>query len=142
MAHNTISLLALLALGAMAGCQKGPNIVKVQGRVTLDGEPVPLATVEFIPANGRPSEATTDDDGHYSLKYTQRKAGALVGTHQVRISTWREVHLGDGEYETHKETLPAKYNYKSELTFDVEPGKANFADFDLESGGPIIPAPH
>ena len=93
--------------------------------------------VEFIPANGRPSFAQTDEQGKYHLLYTLDKAGALAGTHKVRISTWREEHLGDGEYVTHKEKLPAEYNQQTELTYDVEPGRTNVADFDLLSGGKV-----
>ncbi len=41
-------------------------------------------------------------------------------------------YLSDAIPNTSRETLPAKYNLRTELTFTVEPGQDNRADFDLE----------
>ena len=50
--------LGLACLGCGPG---GPEIASVEGKVTLDGKPLPNAAVVFIPENGRPAGATTDD---------------------------------------------------------------------------------
>jgi hypothetical protein len=134
--------IGLWTLLVFAGCGHDDGIVDVEGRVTLDGKPLPLATVEFIPATGRPSAAKTNEDGHYSLWYTHQKPGALVGEHTVRISTWGEEQLAENEYKVHPETLPAEYNYKTKLTFVVDPDKDNVANFDLVSGGKVIQPPN
>ncbi|MBA2117998.1 hypothetical protein [Bremerella alba] len=41
-------------------------------------------------------------------------------------------YLSDAVPNTSKETLPAKYNLRTELTFTVESSQQNTADFDLE----------
>lgn len=41
-------------------------------------------------------------------------------------------YLSDAIPNTSKETLPAKYNFRTELTFTVEGGQQNTANFDLE----------
>jgi len=123
-----------------AGCGPGgPEIASVSGRVTMDGKPLANATVVFIPENGRPSGASTDADGKYVLNFSQGRRGAIPGKNMVRVMTIRDPTPGeDGKsIPGSKETVPAKYNTATELTFDVAPGKRNVADFDLKSGGPI-----
>ncbi len=142
MAAKTGWLFGVLALLAVSGCGGDQNIADVGGRVTLDGKPLPLATVEFIPANGRPSAAKTDDDGNYRLWYTHETPGALIGPHSVRISTWSEEQLAENKYKVNKETIPAEYNYRTKLTFNVEPDKDNLANVDLKSGGKVIQPPN
>ncbi|WP_437206396.1 carboxypeptidase-like regulatory domain-containing protein [Planctomicrobium sp. SH664] len=138
-----IRVLALLVLvGVMTGCQKGPELSRVRGKVTLDGNPLPMATVEFIPDNGRPGQAQTNAAGEYEILHTRNRQGALAGRHKVRISTWRQPEVDAQDRVTHHpETLPARYNYESELTFDVQPGRDNIANFDLKSGGKIVQPP-
>jgi hypothetical protein len=132
----------VLGLPIVAACSKGPPLERVTGQVTLDGKPVPLATVEFIPENGRPSQAVTDAEGRYELLYTLDRAGSLVGKHKVRISTWRQPEIDEQERVTlHPETLPARYNYESELTYEVQPDQENIADFALKSGGRVVQPP-
>lgn len=41
-------------------------------------------------------------------------------------------YLSDAVPNTSKETLPSKYNLRTELTYTVEPGQKNTANFDLE----------
>ena len=136
---RVMSLLAVSIL-LFAGCGPGgPEIASVSGRVTMDGKPLANATVVFIPENGRPSGASTDADGKYVLNFSQGRRGAIPGKNMVRVMTIRDPTPGeDGKsIPGSKETVPAKYNTATELTFDVAPGKRNVADFDLKSGGPI-----
>jgi hypothetical protein len=73
----------------MAGCgDDGLQLGEVSGKVTLDGKPVPNAFISFDPQfKGRPSSAMTDANGSYELRFNPTRWGALVGDHQVRIST-------------------------------------------------------
>ncbi|WP_437200763.1 hypothetical protein [Planctomicrobium sp. SH664] len=133
--------LIMLLLGS--GCHQKP-LEKVTGRITLDGQPVPEGTVvEFIPENGRPSEARTDVNGAFELQHTLRRSGSSIGPHKVRISSWRQEQLHSNGKVTplRPESIPAEYNYHSELTFHVESGKDNVANFELKSGGKIIQPP-
>jgi hypothetical protein len=125
-----------------SGCgPSGPEIASVSGRVTMDGKPLANATVVFIPENGRPAGATTDSDGRYVLNFAQGRRGAIPGKNMIRVTTQRDPTPGeDGKaIPGSKETIPAKYNAATELTFDVQPKKKNVANFDLTSGGPISP---
>lgn len=111
----------------------------MEGRVTLDGEPLAGATVLFVPQAGRPASGVTDADGRYVLEYEPGKRGAPVGTCRVQITTGRGESLDpDGKViPAVPEKVPMRYNVKSELSVVVEAGKRNRFDFDLKSGGPV-----
>lgn len=133
--HGVGVLLALGAL-AVAGCGGGPKLGKVYGTVTLDGQPLPNAKVTFQPTfeGGSPSDAVTNENGEYVLKFLEGKEGALVGEHQVRISTYRQLSStdpgGPGEVP---ERVPAKYNTETELTKEVTKGSQEIS-FALTGG--------
>lgn len=122
----------LLMIVFMQGCGDStrPAVGKVSGTVTLDGQPLPNATVQFQPETGRPSAGITDAAGKYSLSYSPGVEGAAIGHHKVIIRT--EVPGADGEPPRQKELLPAKYHNESELTADVVAGD-HVQDFNLNS---------
>lgn len=126
-----VALIMMVVTGGCGG--DGLNMAEVSGSVTLDGAPLPGAWVEFTPItkgiNGRPSNGATDQQGHFVLKYTKTRSGALVGKHDVVIST----ALMATSFDDMKEVVPSKYNSESTLTFVVEPGH-NEASFELKSG--------
>ncbi len=121
--------LTVLAAVMAVGCSQGdrPPLTEVHGTVTLDGQPLPRATVTFLPVDqGRASRAMTDDAGYYELRYLRDIRGAMMGTHQVIITTASE--------EVPRELLPARYNEETTLTVEVKPDVERY-DFDLTSGG-------
>lgn len=130
-----------LLTGLVAGCggpSDRPDLGTVSGVVTLNGTPLPNATVTFLPDAGRSSVGITDESGRYELKYTHDAAGAKVGPHTVSISTLSassssEVS-GGSEVAASGEQVPPQYNVQSTLKEDVQAG-ANTIDFDLESDG-------
>jgi hypothetical protein len=111
----------------------------VSGKVTLDGQPLPNATVVFSPtATGSQSLAVTDADGEYSLLYSSQVRGAEPGEHRVTISTFTEGDPdGDPPVARVAERVPFRYNLRSELTTTVDQGK-NAINFDLESSSPVV----
>ena len=124
--------IAFAAL-VLAGC--GPtydNLGYVTGKVTLDGQPVENAMVLFQPPTGRASIGTTDADGEYELMYTGDSSGAVIGKHQVRITTGGEKRDDSGNVWFEEEKIPAKYNNQSELEVEVVGGSQTH-DFPLES---------
>jgi hypothetical protein len=129
--------LLVVVVAAAAGCgSSGPEIAYVTGRVTMDGKPLPNATVVFIPENGRPAGARTDENGEYVLNFTEGRQGAIPGKNAIRITTLREAEQdenGKTVLPASPETIPPEYNTNSTLTFTVEPGKRNVANFDLKS---------
>lgn len=134
MSLHKISCLGfcLVSIAALAGCGSGHSTV--EGTVTLDGEPLPDAEVTFKPkGGGRPAMATTDQDGKFTLQYSQSEEGAPAGEYTVTITTATTKEGPDGEDIDVPEKLPPKYNVDSELNVTVEGGKNEFP-FDLESG--------
>ena len=126
--HSSVVLGASAAFLALAAGCGGPEVElgKVRGTVQMDGKPVPKAQVTFIPDGpGRGASGLANEKGEYVMEYTPDTAGALVGPVTVRIST---------KTMDSPETIPPKYNDKTELKREVKSGR-NVIDFDLESGG-------
>lgn len=129
-------------IAAVLGCSSSAApIVPVSGRVTLDGQPLRKALVQFMPvarpnsieAPGPGSTGVTDENGNYTLTTIGAAApGAVAGDHIVAIYTVfgpsQRSDAGGG-----KEILPAKYHSATELKFTVRPGDANVANWELTS---------
>jgi hypothetical protein len=124
----------------LAGCG-APKVVPVSGRVTLDGKPLPNASVEFLPvvegvkvvAPGSVGE--TAPDGTYSLYVIGTgERGAVVGHHPVAIYV-REVTVpaqpDSFPAREQKQIVPARYGNGKTLSFDVLPNGSTEADFAL-----------
>ncbi len=127
--HGRVRCCLVLGMSLfLASCgPDGPELGTVQGVVTLDGTPLEGARVMFQPqGDGAPSTGFTNETGKYELIYTVRRNGALVGTHNVTVSTYRQ--LNEGEMP---ETVPERYNDKSDLVRQVEAGR-NTIDLVLE----------
>jgi hypothetical protein len=75
---------ALLMAAGIIGCSRGgPEIVPIEGTISHNGEPVPNVRIYFVPTDGRPSWAISDESGHFVLDYDADYDGAKVGTHKV-----------------------------------------------------------
>ncbi len=118
-----------------SGCSpSGPALGRVSGVVTMDGTPLPRAVVSFTPvAGGRTSEGRTDDTGHYDLIFGPRNYGAMVGHHEVRVSTADVIDMPDGTLRNQKELVPRRYNVDGFLEHEVKRGK-NTIDIAVQSG--------
>ncbi|WDI44502.1 carboxypeptidase regulatory-like domain-containing protein [Bremerella sp. P1] len=136
--HRSFGFLLLVALATTcAGCFQSkpadqPDLGEVSGNVTLDGSPLADATVSFQSVElGRLASGKTDAQGHYELNLLNDTKGAVVGANKVLITT---AQPGDDAVpgSAKPETLPKKYNDKSELTADVKEGSNEF-NFDLQS---------
>src|SRR5260370_18785229 len=74
-----------VAILTTVGCGKG-NVTKVEGVVTLDGKPLPGATLSFVPVGeGKPAFGRTDNVGSFRLTTFRTDDGALPGEYQVVI---------------------------------------------------------
>ncbi|MEW4455073.1 carboxypeptidase-like regulatory domain-containing protein [Bremerella sp. JC817] len=130
--------LGLILLSFMlVGCgSSGPQLGTVDGTVTLDGSPLPHAVVALVPVEGgRTAEGITDDSGHFVIEFAAGSKGALLGDHEIRVTTFREKVIGDnGRVEDPgvPEKVPAKFNRESELVRTVEAGSNHF-DLELTS---------
>jgi hypothetical protein len=85
-ARKTWPLAALALVLAAAGCGSS-RLVKVTGRLTYKGQPVPSTRVTFWPdEGGRRSTGVTDDNGYFSLKYSRTEQGVTRGRHTVYLT--------------------------------------------------------
>ncbi len=83
---------ALVLLLALAGCNS--RLVRVSGRITYHGQPVPSTLVTFLPdSGGRASHGLTDDNGNFTLTYSRTEVGATRG-HDTVFLTY---HLSNEE---------------------------------------------
>jgi hypothetical protein len=131
-----LGVLGIVLGVAVSGCG-GPKWHPVSGRVTLNGEALPDAIVSFTPEGeeGSPGLGRTDQEGKYVLRQTAKVEGLEVGRYRVHITTYQEGEPdADPPVPPVPERVPPKYNAKTELTADVEPGE-NVCDFRLESQG-------
>jgi hypothetical protein len=83
--------LTCVLLILFAGCSKtDPSLVPVSGTVTLNDQPLPNATVTFIPKDGTPGfggVGKTDATGKYKLRASRDDAtGIPPGEYRVVIS--------------------------------------------------------
>ena len=92
---------------ALTGCsQSGPDVVPVTGKVTRGGKPVAKLFVNFQPDDGRPSWATSDENGDFELEYDATTKGARVGDHTVTfmrrpVSIDEEMKMQKGRVKLH-----------------------------------------
>jgi hypothetical protein len=126
------------------GCSGHPfPVVPVSGVITYDGEPLAEATINFEPIGSPPdyqagpgSFATTDAEGKFELRTTDKRTGAVVASHRVTIQTFRAERGTDTEIRVvAKERLPNIYHANSKLKFDVPAGGTSSADFHLTPQG-------
>ncbi len=127
-----VAVLGFVAITA-AGCSGGQyeNLGEVSGTITLDGEPLKHAVITFQPTGGRPAYGKTGEDGKYTMMYTGSQAGATVGMNTVTITNGGEKRDEEtGKVWFQKEEVPAKYNSKTTLEYDVKAGSQTH-DFEL-----------
>jgi hypothetical protein len=122
-----------VAAGLLAGCSGGgPASATVSGSVKLDGVPVANGTIAFAPADGVGSPAAGEiKNGRYDVSTTAGKKVVQISVPVV--SGKHKAHVGQDApwVEVTSESVPEKYNSKSELTFDVRAG-SNSKDWDLQ----------
>jgi hypothetical protein len=136
--------IVVLGLLLLAGCGgSDEDLAPVEGTVTLDGQPLAGAKVEFDldpgavrygKMAGSSAYGKTDASGRFKLKSTHERSGAPVGKNIVRISTRDMTVDSSGKEVLVPERLPPRYNTTSVLSEEVQPGSNKFQfDLTLES---------
>lgn len=127
---------------ALIGCNSGPRVAPVAGRITLDGKALDGASVAFQPIGdlennpGPGSYSRSDRDGRFVLRLVSTdQEGAVVGRHRVMISTLggQQVQMSDAGVKLPKDKVPRRYNSATTLTFDVPATGTEEANFVLTS---------
>lgn len=121
---------------AVIGCSSGPRLHSVSGVVTLDGKPLPGASVTFYPEGpGQAAACTSDAQGRYRPE-TGNNQGVYNGKYTVTVTKLDIPNTGGKELglapESRKNLVPAKFASKdsSDLKFEVPAG---VYDIDLKS---------
>lgn len=150
--HHVQSLVVVVAgLGFAAGCGKPspPPLVEASGTVTLNGDPLPNASVRFIPmfkGFGAEviAEAVTNQDGAFKLICLGTN-GACVGTHKVTVEEGPLPREAIGEsgraqmamtkylQSLPNRPIPSEYGNVAQtpLTIEIVPDKTTY-DLDLQ----------
>lgn len=76
-----------LLLCSLCGCGQGDGLVRVNGKVTVDGNPVPLAVITFRPAGGVGTTyvGETDMTGDYKVYASESSQGILPGYYFAEV---------------------------------------------------------
>ncbi|NLE38158.1 MAG: hypothetical protein GX621_09065 [Pirellulaceae bacterium] len=79
-----VQLAVLLA--CVSGCGDGrPSRVPVSGQVLIDGKPLTLGTITFVPADARSAVAQIGPDGRFTLATFEPGDGVMLGTFDVSV---------------------------------------------------------
>jgi hypothetical protein len=127
-------LLPWLAAALAVGCGGRSDLATLEGRITLDGEPLPAVQVVFYQPDAGPEKnfiGETDADGRFVLTTLRKEhQGAAPGKYQVTLTT---AFAGPELLETDplpRERVPPRFR---KLEFEVPAGGTTEANFELTS---------
>lgn len=83
--RSVLFLSIATAVLITAGCNRGPKLVKVSGRVLIDGKPLEKGFVQVIPKDQRAATGQIDKEGRYTLTTFEAGDGCVLGTHEVTV---------------------------------------------------------
>lgn len=134
--RRVVVLMVLTVIGQ--GCGYKPDLpptAEVSGTVTLDGQPLSGAMIQFAPdaqkgTKGAAGVAASDEKGHFEVT-TAGVKGALVGFHKVRVEA--RARRKDETDTMPPSLIPAKYNNPSTsgLRAEVKSEQKNVVDLPL-----------
>jgi hypothetical protein len=124
--------LVLAVFFTVSGCG-GPKFLKVTGRVTYKGQPVPNTQLRFMPDNNeRPSTGLTGDDGSFTLRYSRNQGGAPPGNYTVFLT-----YVPSNEEENHTAPPKATKELKAVIAKYSDP-KTTPLHYELHEDGQFI----
>src|SRR5688572_24926741 len=131
--------LLSLAFVCTPGCSDSNGPQPVSGSVVFQGKPLDQGAIQFVPADGGPTESGAGiKDGQYSIP---AENGLMPGKYKVSVLSYDErgakvpdstTMPGDTVGVQFKERIPAKYNTETILKAEVVAGQANVFDFQLD----------
>lgn len=125
-----LSVAVAVLVAAWAGCSRP---TRIDGLVTLDGQPLPGAIVQFFPtgAEGRTAATTTDANGRYATEVSPHPMRAVIRAQKVV----GQVKDGESMVDAVTELVPERYRNPGSALLTVEPqaGSVTTADFALTS---------
>jgi hypothetical protein len=99
------SLITLVTVClAFLGCSKGPKIVPVSGKITIDGKSLTMGVIMVYQNGYRPASASIQNDGSFVFKTLTTADGCVLGEHNITVSSSRLVGGTKAEH-----FIPARY---------------------------------
>lgn len=126
-----------LAAGPMSsGC--GRPATRLQGVVTIDGQPVDKAIVQFSPErrDGPTAVAITDAAGRYSLAVSAVPFRVTIVAQRVVGQKKDDANPDGGLVDVHEDVVPARYGDLAKTPLRAEPvaDTVTTLDFPLTAG--------
>lgn len=103
-------VLLLLVTTVGLGCNRGPEMVPVNGIVTYKGKPLEYGSVMFQPMGvegAQTARSSIDTAGNFSLTTETQDDGVVVGKSQVRITAF-EAQRTNAQGNQHQEMALGK----------------------------------
>jgi hypothetical protein len=110
----------------------------MEGRITIDGEPLAKGSILLMPADGKGQTAGTGIvAGRYRMEASPGRMKVIINSPK-KAGTMRDPAPEDTSraVDLYVESLPERYNEATELAVTVVPGR-NMVDFALESEPPL-----
>lgn len=121
-------LPSLVLFAALSGCDNGPQIVPLKGKVTYKGAPLKFGSVMLQPVAGQPATAVIEPDGTFILSTNKSGDGATVGENRVRVTSYEgqapdAKRSADTELALGNSLIPVKYTdtTSSGIVVEVKP---------------------
>ena len=132
--HNGQKLVLATVL-LVAGC--GQPATVLEGLVSLDGQPVANASIEFFPVSGkgRVSFTASDSTGRYRVDVWPTKLSVVITATKIDGKV-QDPYAAQGQMmDRVVNALPEKYGYQEKTPLVAEPveGKTTTIDFALTS---------
>lgn len=131
-----IAFVASIAI-VLVGCGDGrPARVAVSGKILIDGEPLKLGLVQFVPEGSRPSASKIGPDGSFTLTCYDGGDGIVPGTHRVMVSSKEMISESKAKWHA-----PPKYAdfRKSGISFVItEPTDDLTIELTWDGGKPFV----
>jgi hypothetical protein len=137
------ALLALVPTVGLIGCSKTLDDLPrqpVAGTVTMDGQALPEGVIQFYPVEASATSTGANAEIKAGAFSIPQETGLVPGNYKVSIShapveQVKTKAKGELAKATRlgKETIPARYNTKSELKAEIKSGGAKDLKFPLES---------
>lgn len=132
----TVFIAAMAAL-TLSGCSDGrPSRVTVSGRVLIDGKPLTLGNIKFVPEGARPSSGKLDSEGRFTLTCYDGDDGVVPGKHRAQISSMEVIGPAKVKW-----FAPPKYaDFRtSELEYEItEPTDDLKIELTWDGGAPFV----
>ena len=140
-------LLLLCVTGWSTGCGSGgmPDMVKVRGKVSYNGEPITEGSIVYLPTDsnvGRQATGAIQPDGTFELMTMEPGDGVKKGDYRIAIFVYQPHpgepgRTGDGDEPPAEITrgfkIPEKYTsaLSSGLTDSVDDDHPGYREFEL-----------